>query len=151
MLLRLSPIAAILLLGACAAAVPGYAPSSFNEKKHTKLVALQSGDVGQDGRYEMSQTEKSLDCKRMTGSMHITIARLKDAQARGEQSGLASSAHKNIAPLFGGSTAGADRQAELARERAKLEAYNRELAAKGCKTVDLEAEFARPLTGSKKY
>ena len=40
-----------------------------------------------------------------------------------------------------------DRQAVSARERAKLEAYNNELAAKGCKTVDIEAELAKPARG----
>ena len=45
-------------------------------------------------------------------------------------------------PLFGGSAKGADRQAVYARERAKLDAYNAELAAKGCKTLDIEAELA---------
>jgi hypothetical protein len=54
--------------------------------------------------------------------------------------------------VLGGSTAGADRQAVYARERAKLDAYNRELAAKGCKTVDIEAELAKPPeTTGKRY
>ena len=44
-----------------------------------------------------------------------------------------------------------DRQAVYARERAKLEAYNNELAAKGCKTLDIEAELAKPPEGPKKY
>jgi hypothetical protein len=45
--------------------------------------------------------------------------------------------------MFGGSAAGADRQAVYARERAKLDAYNDELAAKGCRPLDIEAELAR--------
>ena len=46
---------------------------------------------------------------------------------------------------------GADRQAVYARERAKLDAYDDELAAKGCKTVNIEAELARPAEGPKRY
>ena len=46
----------------------------------------------------------------------------------------------------------ADRQALYARERAKLDAYNAELAAKGCKTLDIDAELARaPDPPGKKY
>jgi hypothetical protein len=54
--------------------------------------------------------------------------------------------------VFGGSSAGADRDADYARERAKLEAYNRHLADKSCRTVDIEAELARPPeTAGKRY
>ncbi|HSR80112.1 MAG TPA: hypothetical protein VLL28_04970, partial [Hyphomicrobiaceae bacterium] len=60
-------------------------------------------------------------------------------------------AQKLSTPLYGGSNKGGDRQAIVARERAKLEAYNAELAAKGCKTVDIEAELSRPAEPPKKY
>jgi hypothetical protein len=54
--------------------------------------------------------------------------------------------------LYGGSARGADRQAEYARERARLEAYNRLLASKNCKTLDIDAELAKPADpGGKRY
>jgi hypothetical protein len=54
--------------------------------------------------------------------------------------------------ISGGSTRGADRQAEYARERARLEAYNRLLASKNCKTMDIDAELAKPPEpGGKRY
>ena len=53
--------------------------------------------------------------------------------------------------MLGGSAKSADRQAVYGRERAKLDAYNRELAAKGCPTIDIEAELARPPEGPKKF
>jgi hypothetical protein len=46
--------------------------------------------------------------------------------------------------MFGGSTVGADRGAEYARERAKLDAYNQQLEAKNCRTMNIEAELAKP-------
>ena len=65
---------------------------------------------------------------------------------------MSSAAQKFSTPLYGGgSSKGGDRQAIFARERAKLEAYNAELAAKGCRTVDIEAELARPPEPPKKY
>jgi hypothetical protein len=43
--------------------------------------------------------------------------------------------------LYGGSPHGIDPDAEYRRDRALLEAYNRQLSAKRCKTFDLEAEL----------
>jgi len=143
MLIRLLVPASLLVLTACAAAVPGYVPPSFQSKSKFG-TPLESGDIGADGRYHMSTTEKAMDCRRMTGSMQITIARLKDAYTRAEPSLLASSTQKLAAPVLGGSTVGADRGGEYRRERAKLDAYNSELAAKSCKTLDIEAELKRP-------
>ena len=99
----------------------------------------------------MSATEKPMDCKRLTGSIQIGITRLKDPLGRQEPSATSATAQKMASPLYGSSAKTADRQAVYARERAKLDAYNAELAAKGCKTVDIEAELARPPEGPKKY
>lgn len=152
MLLRFSALAALLLLlTACAAAVPGYTPPSFKGKsKHS--TAMESGNVGEDRRYRMSEQEKAMDCKRMTGSMQITIARLRDVYYRTSPSGIASAGHKVVPYIAGGSTVGSDREAEYARERAKLDAYNEHLRSKDCKTLDIEAEFKRaPEPMDKKY
>src|SRR5688572_8515895 len=43
--------------------------------------ALSSGEV-KDGRYELGEDELAMDCRRMTGSMKITINRLRDAATR---------------------------------------------------------------------
>jgi hypothetical protein len=153
MLPRLVVLAAQLLLASCAA-VPGYMPPPLEEssrKAGTLGKPLESGDVSEAGRYEMSAAEKAMDCKRLTGSMQITIRRLKDPVGREEPSALASSAEKMATPLYGGSGKTTDRKAVYARERAKVDAYNDELAAKGCKTIDIEAELARPPEGPKKY
>jgi hypothetical protein len=143
MLIRFLLPAALLALTACAAAIPGYSPPPFREKKHATFV--ESGDIGSDGQYHLSDYEKALDCKRIMGSMHIIIARLRDAQGRARPSELATNTHKTIAPiLLKGSTRGADGDGELTRERARLLAYNRHLASKNCATVDIEAEMKRP-------
>jgi hypothetical protein len=152
MLSRLSVLAALLLLASCAA-VPGYTPPPL-EGSHSKSkfgTPLESGDVGTEGRYEMSAAEKAMDCKRLTGSIQIGITRLRDPLGRQEPSAVSSTAQKLSSPLYGSSPKTADRQGVYTRERAKLEAYNEELAAKGCKTIDIEAELARPPEGPKKY
>ena len=152
MLARLLLLSALLTLAACAAAVPGYTPPPLTEKKENKFIKpLASGSVGPDGLYHMSDAETAMDCKRLTGSMQITIARLKDAYGRDEPSALSSMAQSTFAPVLGGSNFGSDRQAVYARERAKLDAYNTELASRNCKTIDIDAELARPAEPLKNY
>jgi hypothetical protein len=149
---RLAALAALLLLAACAA-VPGYTPPPLEGtgSKSSFGKPLESGDVGANGRYEMSATEKEMDCKRLTGSIQITISRLRDPLGRKEPSAMSATAQKMATPLYGSSARTADRQGVYARERAKIEAYNAELAAKGCRTVDIEAELARAPEGPKRY
>ena len=147
---RLAP-AALLVLSACSAAMPGYSPPPFKESKSQILGKPLEGGVMQGDRYEMSSAERGMDCKRLTGSMQITISRLRDAGIREEPSTVASTMESWASPLFGGSGKSADRQAVYLRERAKLDAYNAELAAKGCTTLDIEAELARPPDPGTRY
>jgi hypothetical protein len=153
MLPRLLLLATQLFLVSCAA-VPGYMPPPLEGSSKPKGALgkpLESGDVSDAGRYEMSATEKAMDCKRMTGSMQISIRRLKDPLGREDPSAVSSAAEKVATPFYGSTGKTSDRAAIYARERAKLDAYNEELAAKGCKTLDIEAELARAPEGPKKY
>ena len=131
------------MLAACAAAVPGYMPPPFKEKNKF-AQPMKSGEVGSDGHYEMADQEKLMDCKRTTGSMMVVITRLKHRNTEVATSEVAKAANKAAKPFLGGSPKGLDREAEYARDRARLDAYNGHLAAKGCPTVDIEAELARP-------
>jgi hypothetical protein len=150
MMTRLPLFAVVLMLAACAAAIPGYSPPPLTENTNKFAKPMESGDVGSDGRYHMSDSERAMDCKRLLGSMQIILARLKDAYGRQSPSAMSSTA-QSIAPVFGGSSLGSDREAVYARERARLEAYNGELAARNCKTLDIEAELARPADTPTKY
>ena len=141
MLARIFCCAALTLLAACAAAMPGYTPPPFKEKKHGQ--AMQSGEMT-NGQYEMADQEKQMDCKRITGSMMITIGRLKQRSTEVASSDLAIAANQTVKPFVRHSNKGLDRDAEYTRDRARLDAYNEHLAAKGCRKVDIEAELARP-------
>lgn len=142
MLARIVLCSSLLALAACAAAMPGYTPPPFKESKAIK--PMKSGDVDQDGIYHMSGQEKATDCRHLRGSILVTISRLRHRDSEVKTSALAKGANQTLAPIIGGSTKGLDREADYARDRARLEAYNRQLASKGCATVDIEAELARP-------
>lgn len=142
MLARLSCCAALLLLAACAAAMPGYVPPPFKEKSKNQLP-MKSGEMV-DGRYEMADEEKQMDCKRTAGVMSIVIERLKYRASEVPTSDLAVQANKAVSPMRKTSQKGLDRDVEYQRDRARLEAYNRHLSSKGCQTVNIAAELARP-------
>ena len=145
---RLPLILAIFCLTGCAAAVPGYSPPPFKEKH--KFVS-EGGELQGDGTYLLSETENKLDCKHLTGSIYVIITQLKAARDRVQPSGVATSSQQTFGSLFSGSARAADPRAEDARARAKLRAYNDRLAAKNCKTVDIEAELAKPAEAPRKY
>jgi hypothetical protein len=151
MLARLAACSLLLLLGACAAGLPGYVPDSG--KKKGKLAApFTSGEVTSDGVYQMSEQEKLMDCKRTTGSMLITISYLRHRSTEVGTSGVAVAASKAAQPVLGGSTRGLDRDAEYMRARARLEAYNGHLSAQSCPKLDIDAELAKaPEPMGKKY
>ena len=112
--------------------MPGYTPPPFKEKKGKHAQAMQSGEMT-DGQYEMAEQEKLMDCKRTTGSMMVTIERLKYRNNEVNTSDLAVTANKAPTPYTRHSAKGLDRDAEYPRDRARLEAYNGHLAAKGCR------------------
>jgi hypothetical protein len=143
MLARLCCLAILALLGACAAAMPGYTPPPFKQTNKSSQP-MKSGEMTPDGRYEMADEEKEMDCKRTAGAMSIVIERLKYRATEISSSKLAVAGAKAIAPLRKTSDKGFDRDAEYLRDRARLAAYNRHLTSKGCPTVDIEAELARP-------
>jgi hypothetical protein len=142
MIFRAIVLCTLPLLAACAAAIPGYSPPPFKE---TKLVEpMRAGDMDTDGAYVMSNQEKATDCRRLRGSIMVTISRLRSRAAGASgSSSLAVGANKAATTVFGGSTRGLDADAEYKRDRARIEAYNRHLASKKCATVDIAAELAR--------
>ncbi len=143
MLARLAACSLLLLLGACAAGLPGYVPDS-GKKKGKFASPYTSGEVTSDGVYQMSEQEKLMDCKRTTGSMLITVSYLRHRDTEVGTSEVAVAASQAAKPFMGGTGRGLNRDAEYHRARARLDAYNRHLAAQKCPTLDIDAELAKP-------
>ena len=91
--------------------------------------------------YLLSADELDYDCKKLTGRMQVRILEIRDYDER-TRSTLASRAlHSAVTGILGGTDAGKDPDGTVAKDRAMLIAYNKQLVAKGCKSFDLEAEL----------
>ena len=109
------------------------------------------------GSYKLTSAEEKFDCPRLTGQMRVRIANMRAAMADKGGSAAGRVMQSVAAPVFGGSRRGVDPQADLQVDRAKLDAFNKRLAEKKCKTLDIDAELrgeapasASPKAGAKK-
>ena len=136
---RLSKIMIGLTLAICTG---GCAASNTSA---TSSLAPASGPVGQPmlskATYQLSADEQALACKQLTGRMQIRILEIRDYNERNRTTLLARALQSGTTSVVGGSSTGTDPDGTYAKDRAVLEAYNAQLAAKGCKTYDLESEL----------
>jgi hypothetical protein len=105
----------------------------------------EPGSLDGAGAYKLSADELKLDCKRMTGRMKVRILQMREARQAPKTSELSRNIHGAVAPIakqmMGGTSYGSDPDGQYARDLAMLHAYNRQLAAKSCRTLDIEAEL----------
>lgn len=91
--------------------------------------------------YHLSADEQKYGCKKLTGIMQVRILQIRSDKSREKSTLAARGLQSVVRPVFGGTTAGQDPDGQYTRDRAMLEAYNAQLAAKKCKTFDLAAEL----------
>ncbi len=91
--------------------------------------------------YQLSAAERKYNCKKLTGVMQVRILQVRAQKGRDSSSAFARGMQSVVRPVFGGTTAGENPDAEFAQDLALLEAYNTQLAAKKCRTFDLDAEL----------
>jgi len=107
------------------------------------------GSFDSSGRYVLSEGERKLDCRKINGRILVRVmqlrAELSDANRPSSASQALQQATSPALKLMygGGSNYGTDRTSQLRRDRAMLEAYNIQLAAKNCPTYDLDAELKK--------
>jgi hypothetical protein len=145
-------IAALVLaavVGACAAASPGYQPPNPKLAKMQAAVP-RGGGFDAAGTYSLTEQELALDCKRINGSITIKILQMRAAGQRVQPSAVAAGAQSASQAVFGGTTYGRDLDADLKQDRARLEALNRRLGEKNCPTYDLDAELVQGNTNPPK-
>lgn len=93
------------------------------------------------GGYQLSEEELKYDCKKLTGTMQIRILQIRGYDSNKKASAAARGLQTWATPIWGGTKEGVDPDGQYRKDLAMLEAYNRQLAAKKCKTFDLAAEL----------
>ncbi len=139
-LMRLAGVGLSLIAGGCAAAMPGYTPPDPKADK-IRAAAPTGGGFDGAGAYSLTDQERGLDCKALNGSITVKIIQMRDVANRARPSAAASAAQGAVRPVFGGTNYGENIDADYRRDRARLDALNRQLASKACPTYDIDAEL----------
>lgn len=120
-------------LCACASSQIDNPPSLINNPAYDSKTAT----------YQLSPKERGYSCNKITGLMQVRILQIRGYGADDKGSLAARGVQSVATPIFGGTTVGIDPDGQYAKDVAMLEAYNRLLAEKKCKTFDLAAELKR--------
>lgn len=128
---------ALALLAACASS------TSDTAAPLSSADASVAAPTASGATYELTDEEKGLDCKKLTGRMQVRILQVRDYGGRPATSAASRNMKAVTTTVFGGSQKGADPEREYQESVAMLQAYNRQLEAKKCKTFNL-AEELRP-------
>lgn len=140
---NLMPLASVLL-SACAGAQSGGLPSASSTtavgQERIETASVKPGPQP-DGSYVLSPSELALSCRKLTGRTLVRILQIRDYELSHSGSVAAQQIQKVVTPVLGGTERGADPDADYRRDRAIVEAYNRRLAEKGCKSFDLVKEL----------
>jgi hypothetical protein len=92
--------------------------------------------------YQLSEEELKYDCRKLTGLMQIRILQVRGYDSNKKASAAARGMQTLATPIWGGTKEGVDPDGQYSKDLAMLEAYNRQLASKQCKTFDLAAELS---------
>ncbi len=133
-------LASILVYG-CAGAPVDTKPNLISDMPSAGDSSAVTGAVP-SAAYQLSEAELKYDCKKLTGQMQIRILQMRGYDTHRKASAAARSMQSLATPIWGGTKEGVDPDGQYARDRAMLEAYNSQLAAKKCRTFDLDAELA---------
>lgn len=92
--------------------------------------------------YQLTAAEQALTCSQLTGSIKIRLLELRAADPDSHGSTLARSIQSAVTPLFGGTSHGvANAEQQVLHDWGQVHAYNRQLAAKNCPTVELPPDL----------
>lgn len=117
-------------MGALSQGGVGYAPAD-GPGGETSAAAAASGET-----YKLTPEEAELDCKKLAGRVQIRILEFRSGLKPEEASTIARTIQSANA-MFGGPTAGLNATAEHQRDAAQLQAFNKQLADKNCRSFDI--------------
>jgi len=136
---------ALALTGAGCSTAHESAGASSTQFSNFKNAPRSSGGITEQGDYKLTERESGLDCKKLTGLMMLRINVMRDMAKGPQPSAPAKAMQSSAHSVLGFSDIGNDPKADAARERKRLDALNRALADKKCKTIDIDVALAAPI------
>lgn len=133
-------LASALVCG-CASTTVDTKPNLVSDLPPPSEGGVVTGALPASG-YQLSAEELDYDCRKLTGLMQIRILQVRGYDSKKKASAAARGMQSLATPIFGGTKEGVDPDGQYRKDVAMLEAYNRQLASKRCKTFDLAAELA---------
>ena len=140
----LAAVASTLVCG-CAGTPVDTPPNLVSDMPPPQDAGVITGALRTSG-YQLSEEELKFDCKKLTGLMQIRILQMRGYDTNKKASAAARGIQSLATPIFGGTKEGVDPDGQYRKDLAMLEAYNRQLGVKKCKTFDLDAELAATAT-----
>ena len=129
---RLLAIFLVGLLGGCSSVGKSTEPLNFTTS------AGPNAPGGDGPGYALSTEEQTLDCKKLIGRMQVRIMQMRGYETR-EKTTIASRAlHTAGKSIIGGTNQGLETDAQYAKDKAMLNAYNGLLVSKNCKSFNVE-------------
>lgn len=111
------------------------------------LALLTSATGATAQAYQLTEKELAYDCKKLSGKIQVRILQIRN-QPLQEKTTLASRGFQQVGkPIFGGTTYGADPDAQYRADKSMIEAYNARLVEKNCASFDL-ATALKPSTAN---
>lgn len=104
-----------------------------------KFKPASVGAFDERGVYHLSAEEKGFACDDLTGLMQVRLLDVRDYAARRRLT--AGTFLQSVLTFIGLGSANGDLDARFAADKARLEAYNRRLAAIKCPVFNLAAEL----------
>jgi hypothetical protein len=140
----LAAVASALVCG-CAGKTVDTPPNLVSDVPAPQDAGVTTGALQTSG-YQLSEEELKFDCKKLTGLMQIRILQMRGHDSNKKASAAARGIQSLATPIFGGTKEGVDPDGQYRKDLAMLQAYNRQLGVKQCKTFDLDAELAATAT-----
>ena len=140
----LAAVASALVCG-CAGKTVDTPPNLVSDMPAPQDAGVTTGALQTSG-YQLSEEELKFDCKKLTGLMQIRILQMRGYDSNKKASAAARGIQSLATPIFGGTKEGVDPDGQYRKDLAMLQAYNRQLGVKQCKTFDLDAELAATAT-----
>lgn len=135
----------LLLVALAAAGLGGCAAGALSQGymgTDTSAITTAAGPLDTGAAQPADPEDAEAACKRLTGKVQLRLLEVRSGMSQ-EESSLLSRSIQGAGSVIGGSTRGLDTNMSLAREVEELEAANKQLADRNCRSFDI----AKALTG----